>query len=113
MKLPFLLLALTTTAASGSKLTLTWSSRNAAWMNIISDATAHTPAANPSRPSSQLTVLIMPMNQKIVSPKMTGQGNTICPLGDAALGPVQSSIKLFREEYMEHIRQGRCPAGHN
>jgi NADH-quinone oxidoreductase subunit F len=38
-------------------------------------------------------------------------GKSFCPLGDAALGPVQSSIKLFRDEYMEHIRLGRCPAG--
>jgi len=38
-------------------------------------------------------------------------GKSFCPLGDAALGPVQSSIKLFREEYMQHIRLGRCPAG--
>jgi NADH-quinone oxidoreductase subunit F len=38
-------------------------------------------------------------------------GKSFCPLGDAALGPVQSSIKHFRDEYMEHIRQGACPAG--
>ena len=38
-------------------------------------------------------------------------GKSFCPLGDAALGPVQSSIKHFREEYLEHGRQGRCPVG--
>jgi len=38
-------------------------------------------------------------------------GKSFCPLGDAALGPVQSSIELFREEYMEHVRLGKCPAG--
>ena len=38
-------------------------------------------------------------------------GKSFCPLGDAALGPVQSSIKLFRDEYMQHIRLGRCPGG--
>jgi NADH-quinone oxidoreductase subunit F len=36
-------------------------------------------------------------------------GKSFCPLGDAALGPVRSSIGLFREEYLEHIRLGRCP----
>ncbi|MGQ9516267.1 MAG: NADH-quinone oxidoreductase subunit NuoF [Anaerolineae bacterium] len=36
-------------------------------------------------------------------------GKSFCPLGDAALGPVRSSIALFREEYLEHIRLGRCP----
>ena len=38
-------------------------------------------------------------------------GKSFCPLGDAALGPVQSSIKHFREEYLEHIRLGKCPVG--
>lgn len=37
-------------------------------------------------------------------------GKTFCPLGDAALGPVKSSIALFRDEYMYHIREKRCPA---
>ncbi|MBF0275703.1 MAG: SLBB domain-containing protein, partial [Nitrospinae bacterium] len=32
---------------------------------------------------------------------------SFCPLGDAAIGPVLSSIKHFRNEYEEHI-QGNC-----
>jgi len=36
-------------------------------------------------------------------------GKTFCPLGDAALGPVRSSIALFRDEYLVHIREKRCP----
>lgn len=36
-------------------------------------------------------------------------GKTFCPLGDAALGPVRSSIALFRDEYQDHIREKRCP----
>jgi len=36
-------------------------------------------------------------------------GKTFCPLGDAALGPVRSSIALFRDEYQDHIRETRCP----
>jgi NADH-quinone oxidoreductase subunit F len=35
-------------------------------------------------------------------------GKSFCPLGDAAITPVASSIKLFREEYEYHVREGRC-----
>ena len=35
-------------------------------------------------------------------------GKSFCPLGDAALGPVQSSIEHFRDEYLFHIREQRC-----
>jgi NADH-quinone oxidoreductase subunit F len=35
-------------------------------------------------------------------------GRSFCPLGDAAVGPVQSSIERFREEYEFHIREKRC-----
>jgi NADH-quinone oxidoreductase subunit F len=33
---------------------------------------------------------------------------SFCPLGDAALEPVRSSIKHFRQEYESHIREKRC-----
>ena len=36
------------------------------------------------------------------------RGNTFCPLGDAAISPVASSIEHFREEYEYHIREKRC-----
>ncbi|MFZ5519506.1 MAG: NADH-quinone oxidoreductase subunit NuoF [Candidatus Zhuqueibacterota bacterium] len=35
--------------------------------------------------------------------------HTICPLGDAACGPVDSFIKKFRAEFEEHIKKGGCP----
>jgi NADH-quinone oxidoreductase subunit F len=38
-------------------------------------------------------------------------GRSFCPLGDAAVGPVQSSVERFREEYEFHIREKRCMAG--
>ena len=38
-------------------------------------------------------------------------GKSFCPLGDAAVGPVQSSIERFREEYEFHIREKRCLMG--
>jgi NADH-quinone oxidoreductase subunit F len=35
-------------------------------------------------------------------------GRTICPLGDAAVWPVESAINKFRAEFDYHIRQRRC-----
>jgi NADH-quinone oxidoreductase subunit F len=32
-----------------------------------------------------------------------------CALADGAVSPVDSSIKHFRSEYEEHVRQGGCP----
>jgi NADH-quinone oxidoreductase subunit F len=32
-----------------------------------------------------------------------------CALADGAVSPIQSSLKYFRDEYEEHIRDGRCP----
>ena len=40
-------------------------------------------------------------------------GKTFCPLGDAALGPVRSSIALFRNEYLYHINEKSCPMSKN
>jgi NADH-quinone oxidoreductase subunit F len=36
-------------------------------------------------------------------------GNTICPLGDAAAWPVASAIRHFREEFEEHVKLQKCP----
>ncbi len=35
-------------------------------------------------------------------------GRTVCPLGDAAVMPIQSSIKLFRDEWEYHIQNKKC-----
>jgi NADH-quinone oxidoreductase subunit F len=35
-------------------------------------------------------------------------GRTICPLGDASVWPVESTINKFREEFEYHIREKRC-----
>ncbi len=37
------------------------------------------------------------------------EGNTICPLGDAAAWPVASAIRHFRQEFEDHIKLQRCP----
>jgi NADH-quinone oxidoreductase subunit F len=38
---------------------------------------------------------------------MTGQ--TICVLSDSAAMPTESYLKLFREEFEAHIKEGGCP----
>ncbi|KPL00092.1 MAG: NADH dehydrogenase [candidate division Zixibacteria bacterium SM23_73_3] len=35
-------------------------------------------------------------------------GNTVCPLGDAAVVPITSTMEKFRDEYEYHIRHKRC-----
>lgn len=39
------------------------------------------------------------------------QRSAICGLGQTAPNPVLSTLKYFREEYMEHIKYKKCPAG--
>jgi NADH-quinone oxidoreductase subunit F len=36
-------------------------------------------------------------------------GRAFCALGDSIQSPVASSIKYFRDEYIEHLRHGGCP----
>jgi len=36
--------------------------------------------------------------------------HTLCPLGDAACGPLESMLRKFRQEFEAHIELGRCPA---
>jgi NADH-quinone oxidoreductase subunit F len=38
-------------------------------------------------------------------------GMTICALGDAAAMPVQSFLKKFKGEFLQHVEQHRCPFG--
>jgi NADH-quinone oxidoreductase subunit F len=38
-------------------------------------------------------------------------GKTFCPMGDAAINPVASSIEHFRDEYEYHIREKQCMVG--
>ena len=38
-------------------------------------------------------------------------GQTICALGDAAAMPVQSFVKKFRDEFLRHAEERRCPQG--
>jgi NADH-quinone oxidoreductase subunit F len=35
-------------------------------------------------------------------------GKTVCPFGDAAIAPPQSTLAKFREEFLFHVREKRC-----
>ncbi|MDQ3987232.1 MAG: NADH-quinone oxidoreductase subunit NuoF [Actinomycetota bacterium] len=38
-------------------------------------------------------------------------GRSFCPLGDAAAWALRSNVKLFRDEFEQHVMDGRCPFG--
>lgn len=39
------------------------------------------------------------------------QANSLCGLGQTAPNPVLSTLRYFRDEYVAHIKEKRCPAG--
>ena len=41
----------------------------------------------------------------------TIQKNSLCALGQTAANPVNSTLKHFRDEYIAHIVDKKCPAG--
>ena len=45
----------------------------------------------------KISILLVDVAKKI-------EGNTICPLGDAAAWPVASAIRHFREEFEYHVK---------
>jgi NADH-quinone oxidoreductase subunit F len=40
----------------------------------------------------------------------TVEAASLCALGTTAVNPVRSTLKLFREEYLAHVKEKRCPA---
>jgi NADH-quinone oxidoreductase subunit F len=36
-------------------------------------------------------------------------GRAFCALGDGAVSPIQSGIQYFRDEFLQHQKEGRCP----
>ena len=36
-------------------------------------------------------------------------GRSFCALADGAVSPISSSIQYFRDEYLQHLREGGCP----
>jgi len=41
----------------------------------------------------------------------TVEAGSLCALGTTAVNPVRSTLKFFRDEYLAHVREKRCPAG--
>ncbi|HUI71138.1 MAG TPA: NADH-quinone oxidoreductase subunit NuoF [Spirochaetia bacterium] len=41
--------------------------------------------------------------------KLLGPGRTFCALAPGAVEPLQSGLRLFREDFEAHVRQKRCP----
>jgi heterodisulfide reductase subunit A-like polyferredoxin len=41
----------------------------------------------------------------------TVQNASLCALGKTAPNPVLSTLRHFRDEYLAHVREQRCPAG--
>ena len=39
------------------------------------------------------------------------KGNSLCGLGQTAPNPVLSTLKFFRDEYVAHVVDKKCPAG--
>ena len=36
-------------------------------------------------------------------------GRSFCALADGAASPIISSLKYFRQEYLDHLAAGKCP----
>ena len=49
--------------------------------------------------------------EKLITLGNTIKDTALCGLGQTAPNPVLSTIRHFREEYIAHIRDKRCPAG--
>ncbi|WP_315772521.1 NADH-quinone oxidoreductase subunit NuoF [Rhodococcoides kroppenstedtii] len=47
--------------------------------------------------------------QKLLDVADSILGKSFCALGDGAASPIVSSVRYFREEYLEHVRGGGCP----
>jgi NADH-quinone oxidoreductase subunit F len=41
--------------------------------------------------------------------KFCAPGNTFCALAPGAVEPLQSALKYFREDFLRHVREKRCP----
>jgi NADH-quinone oxidoreductase subunit F len=37
------------------------------------------------------------------------RGRSFCALAEGAMGPVEALLRLFEDEIIDHIKQGKCP----
>jgi NADH-quinone oxidoreductase subunit F len=47
--------------------------------------------------------------ERIVEISRNMLGRSFCALGDSLIGPIGSSVKYFRDEYIQHFEMGGCP----
>jgi len=41
--------------------------------------------------------------------RLLGPGRTFCALAPGAMEPLQSALEYFRDDFEQHVREGRCP----
>ena len=97
-------------SATGKKATLYWRSRIMC-MARNTHRMAATPAARPSSPSRKFTVLIMPMNQKMVRPQTMGAAKTIW-WGKGVVGVFEGIADPLDEDHRSHRDQCREELGY-
>jgi NADH-quinone oxidoreductase subunit F len=71
------------------------------WVVQLLERLEHGQAGSPSAVEADLAKLLD------ICDNITGRA--FCALGDSIQAPVASSIKYFRDEYIEHQRHGGCP----
>jgi NADH-quinone oxidoreductase subunit F len=53
----------------------------------------------------------VPADMEVLSahPGLLAFGHTFCALAPGAMDPLSSALKYFREDFEQHVNQGRCP----
>ena len=46
---------------------------------------------------------------RLISVASNMEGNTICVLADSLSMPVKSFVPKYKDEFIEHVKQKRCP----
>jgi NADH-quinone oxidoreductase subunit F len=42
-----------------------------------------------------------------------GPDKAFCDLAPGAMQPLEAALRLFRDDFVQHIEEGRCPYGRN
>ena len=42
-----------------------------------------------------------------------GSDKTFCDLAPGAMQPLEAALRLFRDDFAQHIEEGRCPYVHD
>ena len=49
--------------------------------------------------------------EDLISLAQAVQDGSLCALGSSAPNPVLTTIRYFKDEYIAHVKDGKCPAG--